>query len=63
MGAFFSDFTYGKVALSFTVASLGSGVASSPGSLPGDEATLGGAPIRKGAGTYGVLFMSKLPRC
>ena len=55
MGAFphnFSDFTYGQVALSFTVAPLGPGVASSPGSLPGDEATLGGAPICEGAGTH-----------
>ena len=55
MGAFphnFSDFTYGQVALSFTVAPLSPGVASSPGSLPGDEATLGGAPICEGAGTH-----------
>ena len=34
-----------SIALSFTVAPLGHGVASSPGSLPGDEATLGGVPI------------------
>ena len=37
------------MALSFTVAPL---VASFPGSLPGDEATLGGAPICEGPGTH-----------
>ena len=38
-----------SMALSFTVAPL---VASFPGSLPGDEATHGGAPICEGAGTH-----------
>ena len=45
-------FNYGQVTLSFTEAPLGPGVASSPGSLPGVEATLGGAPICEGASTH-----------
>ena len=46
----FSDFTYGKVQLLCHL--QGPGVASSPCSLPGNEATLGGAPICEGAGTH-----------
>ena len=47
------------MALSFTVAPL---VASSPGSLPGDEATLGGAPICEGAGTHAVADLGFVER-